>query len=105
MTVFQRTPNYSIPAHNRVLSDEEVAEFKADYRNYRYEQKISLFGVPIPPPKPSALAVSEEERLADYQEGWDDGLMPAIMGRYEDLLVDKEANETAAQFVRDKIAR
>ena len=104
LTVFQRTPNYSIPAHNRVLSDEEVAEFKADYRNYRYEQKISLFGVPIPPPKPSALAVSEEERLADYQEGWDDGLMPAIMGRYEDLLVDKEANETAAQFVRDKIA-
>ena len=104
LTVFQRTPNYSIPAHNRVLSDEEVAEFKADYRDYRHEQKISLFGVPIPPPKPSALAVSEEERLADYQEGWDDGLMPAIMGRYEDLLVDKEANETAAQFVRDKIA-
>ena len=104
LTAMQRTPNYSIPAHNRVLSDEEIAEFKADYRNYRHEQKISTFGVPIPPPKPSALAVSEEERLADYQEAWDDGLMPAIMGRYADLLVDKEANETAAQFIRDKIA-
>jgi cyclohexanone monooxygenase len=104
LTVFQRTPNYSIPAQNRVLTAEEIAEFKAGYREYREEQKVSGFGVPVPPPEPSALAVPEEERRAAYQHGWDEGMLTAILAKYEDLLFNKEANETAAEFVREKVA-
>jgi cyclohexanone monooxygenase len=103
LTVFQRTPNFSMPAGNRPLSEDEVAEMKADYRAWREAQRTSGFGVPVPPATKSALEATEEERAAVYQAGWDKGSLVAILTAYTDTLMDKEANDTAAEFVRAKI--
>ncbi|MEQ8719122.1 MAG: NAD(P)/FAD-dependent oxidoreductase [Acidimicrobiales bacterium] len=103
LTVFQRTPNFSLPAQNRDLTGDEIEEFKADYRHFREEQRASAYGVPAPPPEPSALAVAAEERNRKYQQAWDKGGFAEFFP-YADLLTDIEANETVAQFVRDKIA-
>ncbi|MFC5951942.1 flavin-containing monooxygenase [Pseudonocardia lutea] len=101
--VFQRTPNFSMPAGNRPLTEEEVAARKATYREYRKAQQLSTFGVPVPEPTQSALEVPEEERTATYQAGWEQGNLVAVLASYTDTLVDKDANETAAEFVRSKI--
>jgi cyclohexanone monooxygenase len=103
LTVFQRTPNFSMPAGNRPLSPDEVAEMKANYRAWREAQRTSGFGIPSEPSTTLALSVPEEERNATYQVGWDKGDLVSLIGSYADTLVDPAANETAAEFIRAKI--
>jgi cyclohexanone monooxygenase len=104
-TVFQRTPVFSLPARNRLLTDQEVAERKAIYRDWRDRKRRSGFGVPTEVPTLSALEVSDEEREATYRQGWDEGSLIKILSAYIDLMIDPAANETAADFVRNEIRR
>ncbi len=103
LTVFQRTPNFSIPAGNRPLTDAELADMKANYREWRQAQRHSGFGVPVEEATQSAHEVAVEERDARYQAGWERGNLVAILGSYTDTLIDKAANDTAAEFIRTKI--
>ncbi len=104
LTVFQRTPNFSVPARNRKLTVETTASAKAAYKaGYRQAARESGFGVPGPVATQSALEVSEEERQATFQAGWDSGTLIAMIGCYTDILVNKEANDTVADFIRAKI--
>ncbi len=92
-----------MPAGNRPLTDDEIATMKARYREWREAQRTSGFGVPVEAATQSALEVEEAERDARYQAGWDQGNLVAIIGAYTDTIVDKAANETAAEFIRAKI--
>jgi cyclohexanone monooxygenase len=103
LTVFQRTPNFSMPAGNRPLADEEVADMKGRYPEFRRAQRESGFGVPIEAATQSALEVPEDVRTTTYQDGWDAGNLVAILASYTDTLTSKDANDTAAEFVRSKI--
>lgn len=103
LTVFQRTPNFSMPAGNRPLIEAEISEMKANYRGWRKAQQESSFGVPVEEATQSALEVSEEERNATYQEGWEKGNLVAVLASYTDTITDKAANDTAAEFIRSKI--
>ncbi|MFJ8045510.1 flavin-containing monooxygenase [Kitasatospora sp. NPDC096147] len=104
LTVFQRTPAYALPAHNRPLTAAEVAEWKAGYPEFRAAQRRSKGGSVCEMPTRSALEVSEEERTAAYEAAWQEGLLSAILRSYTDILVNAEANETVAAFIRSKIA-
>ena len=104
MYVFQRTATFSFPAMNRPLNDDEAGAIKADYSGYRAAMRHSPFGiVPHPPAQESALMVSEEARRAKYEQAWDSGVLIALMASYNDVLVSRDANDTIANFVRDKI--
>ncbi len=103
LTVFQRTPNFSMPAGNRPLDPQEVADMKARYREHREAARQSGFGVPVEEPTKSALEATPEEREAAYQAGWDSGNLVGMLLCYNDLLYNKEANDTAAEFIRNKI--
>ena len=103
LTVFQRTPAYSLPARNRELRPDEITEMKENYRAYRQAQKESGFGVPTPVPTKSALEVSEEERHARFEEAWESGSLVNLLTTYTDLAVDQEANDTAKRFIHGKI--
>ena len=103
LTVFQRTPAYSLPARNRELRPDEITEMKENYRTYRQAQKESGFGVPTPVPTKSALEVSEAERHARYEEAWESGSLVNLLTTYTDLAVDQEANDTAKRFIHRKI--
>ncbi len=105
LTVFQRTPNFSMPAANRPLADAEVSQMKANYRAWREEQRASAFGIPREPATQSALEVSAAERDSAYQAGWDAGDLVSLIGSYTDVLTDRAANETAAEFVRSQIRK
>lgn len=103
LTVFQRTPNFSIPAANGPNDPEELAEIKARYADYREINRRSFGGVPIDLPTVSALDVSDEERTAAFEAGWGQGGIFALSALYTDLRTDIEANNHVAEFVRSKI--
>ncbi|WP_460451044.1 flavin-containing monooxygenase [Alsobacter sp. SYSU BS001988] len=103
LTVFQRTPNFSIPARNAALTPDEIARWKKDYPALRKRAReetrsgtIYEFAVK------SALEATPEEREAEYQRRWDKG-GANFMHAYNDLVVNEQSNETAADFVRRKI--
>jgi cyclohexanone monooxygenase len=102
LVVFQRTPSYSIPAHNAELDAERVRQVKADYAGFRKRNSQLPFGANFPPSDRSALQVDAEERAREYEARWRQGGLGFITA-FNDLLVDRAANETAAEFVRGKI--
>ena len=100
--VFQRTPNFSIPAHNRPLSPEVAEDWQTHRLEYRQRARTSLTSFRFAMNTQSALAVSPQERLREYEECWRRGGLPFI-GAFADLMLSREANDTAAEFVRSKI--
>jgi cation diffusion facilitator CzcD-associated flavoprotein CzcO len=100
--VFQRTANYSIPAHNRPLAPEAVRAIKADYAGLRARAWRSPVGVDFHYRQQSALEATPEERQREYESRWQHGGL-GFMGAFGDLMLSHEANATAAAFVRAKI--
>ena len=100
--VFQRTPNYTIPAQNVPLDPDYVREFKANYADLRQEAKQGKSGMLVRINTASALEMTPEERRHEYETRWSEGGF-GFMAAFTDLLFVEEANETAAEFVRGKI--
>ncbi len=92
-----------MPAHNRPLTQDELAEAMAEYPQTCDAMRASGFGMPSAPPTTSALEVSGQERAATFQAGWDRGDLVSLIGGFTDTLVSAEANEKAAEFIRAKI--
>ena len=105
VTVLQRTPAYAVPAHNGPLDPAEVHRIKADYVNWRKVARNSRpgYGGHVPRPEVSALAVDEAERTAAYDARWEEGGL-LFLGAFNDLLLDTAANDTAADYLRGRIA-
>ena len=74
VTVFQRTPNYSIPARNRPLTSEEKVSVKANYRKLRQTDRESPAGLTLDFNRQSALEVTQEERQKKFAEAWETGV-------------------------------
>ncbi len=102
LTIFQRTANYAIPAHNKPLAPEIEVEWKANYPEYRARARAMPTGVLFDYSSDKALETPAEVRVAEYQRRWDRGGL-SFLGAYMDLLVDDNANRTAATFVAAKI--
>ena len=100
--VFQRTPNYSMPAHNAPLDPDYERRVKADYAEFRRQARESRVGFVTERSGDSALAVSTAEREREYERRWQRGGL-GFSATYADLLLDKQANDTAAEFFRAKI--
>jgi cyclohexanone monooxygenase len=100
--VFQRTPTYSVPAHNAPLDRELEARVKADYRGLRERAAQTVFDIDGNFSDTPALSVSEEERQRTYEQRWQEGGI-TYLGAFGDLVLDAKANETAQEFVRRKI--
>ncbi len=104
LTVFQRTANFSVPAANAPITDEVDAQVKASYRQRREAARNSPTGLSVPVNRQSALEVPDEERRAHYEQAWP-RLGFGFALAYYDLLRDQRANDTAAEFIREKIAQ
>jgi len=103
LTVFQRTPNFSIPARNRPLGETEMAEFKATYPERRRQAWGSGGGLPSANSFASALDLSEEEFEAEMERRWEIGGL-TFLYTFRDFRTNLESNERIAEFIRAKIA-
>jgi cyclohexanone monooxygenase len=101
--VFQRTPNYSMPARNRPLPADELRAVLRGYAERRRAAERSDSGVPVAPPERSALEVTAEERRRMYEAGWQRGGINALSYAFTDFFSDERANRTAQDFAREKI--
>tara|TARA_R110001592_G_scaffold6045_22_gene32903 strand:+ start:11791 stop:14406 length:2616 start_codon:yes stop_codon:yes gene_type:complete len=103
LTVFQRTPNFSVPAHNGPIADERLVAYRQDPAAYREEARHSGIGVPTTPADVSALEVSPQEREATYEEVWQRGELAHLLEPYNDLRISAESNDTIRCFIHNKI--
>jgi cyclohexanone monooxygenase len=104
LTVFQRTANFSIPARNASLSAEERQSWRADYPEIRRKaREETRNGIYTEVPDRGALDDGDNERRAKYEARWSRGGL-TFMSVYNNLALDKAANDTAANFVHEKIA-
>ncbi|MGR8919842.1 MAG: flavin-containing monooxygenase, partial [Gammaproteobacteria bacterium] len=103
LTVFQRTPQYSIPAGNRPMDKAFLQEVQGDWASWREKMAESPTGMPYPVPERSALDDTPAERQRVYEALWADGGLHMLFCGYNDILFDKAANETLAEFCRGKI--
>ncbi len=103
LVVFQRTPNFSIPARNGPLSPEKLAQL-ANEAEYRASARLSFGGIAnmersiIP-----TFSVSESERQARYERAWESGLLFETLTVFADVGSNPAANHEFAEFVRSKI--
>jgi cyclohexanone monooxygenase len=102
VTVFQRTPNFSIPSRNRPMTPDYAQSWKDVYPARRAEARQARTGVLANPNDIGAMAVSGAERRAIYEQRWASG-GTTFMAAFNDLIFNQESNDSAADFVREKI--
>ena len=100
--VFQRTPNFSVPAHNAPLDPDYERRVKANYADFRQQARESRVGFVVERNDQSALEVPPEVREREYETRWQRGGL-GFSSTFTDLLISKDANDTAADFFRAKI--
>lgn len=104
LIVFQRTANFSVPARNAALTDEERSAFRKNYREIRrFAREVARNGIYAEQPDRGALDDVDDVRRAKYSARWERGGL-TFMYAYNNLGLDRAANDTAADFVRGKIA-
>ncbi|MEM5275159.1 NAD(P)/FAD-dependent oxidoreductase [Cupriavidus taiwanensis] len=102
LTVFQRTPSFTLPARTHPLTPEFVSQIKANYPHLRRMARTTFTGGVRAVSTRPFYSVLPEERKKLMSEAWDDGALTFI-GLFSDLLFHPEANEEVAEFVRSKI--
>ena len=100
--VFQRTPNYSVPAANAPTNLDEEKDIKSRYADFRADCASRFTGYEMKLNEQSALDATAAELKEEYERRWSDGGL-MFLGGFSDILVDSDANETAANFIREKI--
>ncbi len=102
LTVFQRTPNYSVPAHNGPLAPEEVADWTANRTAYRAAIKLTPGGFFNEPRETLTFDEPPEAQIAELERRWAIGGFQ-ILGAYADMGIDPVANKVTADFAAAKI--
>ena len=100
--VFQRTPSFTMPMRNVPLEPDYVAEVKRNYAGLRESARNSPAGGIRPASTRAFFSVTPAQRLSLMEDAWKQGGL-AMLGTFSDLLVNEEANEHVAEFVRGKI--
>jgi len=103
LTVFQRTPNFSLPARNEPLAPDYEQHWKANYPALRQRARQEMrSGTIYDYSTRTARDTSDDERADEFEARWSKG-GANFMHAFKDLLLDKASNDTAADFVRAKI--
>jgi cyclohexanone monooxygenase len=102
LTVFQRTPNFAIPAWDGPVAPEVERAIMSDYRAYRQRARETSTGLVYEVSDVSALELTPEERQRELEARWQAGGFFFLFA-FSDILTNEEANEHVAEFVRAKI--
>lgn len=102
VTVFQRTPQYALPARNRPLTAEELAGYRAEWDELR-ESMCKRGGWPFKTSRLRASDFTFEQRQQRYEEMWERGGIHLSINSFVGVAVNEELNEEVSEFVRSKI--
>ncbi len=103
LTVFQRTANFCAPLRNSAIDDETQREIKANFPAI-FEKCLQTPGSFMHEfDTRSAMSVSPEERLEQYERLWQKSGFAKWLSNFYDVMMPGEANEDYAEFFRNKI--
>ena len=101
--IFQRTPNFSVPAHNGPADPEVFRQWRANREANRQAEREHPIGIVAAVVTDKLVAETPADELRRvYEERWARGGF-AFGGAYLDLLITKEANDTFVEFVAEKV--
>lgn len=107
VTVLQRTAQFTVPARNRSLTQEELEAVRENWEEVRGGMVAAPPPDAVLPMMPgngrSAFDETPEQRQALYEELWAQGTLGFVYGNYPELLVDEEINREVGAFLRGKI--
>ena len=104
LTVFQRTPNFALPAHNGPAPDDRKTYFEADRAAYREQARWSLAGVPYPQETAVSWQLSDAERRERFEKAWAAGDLVHILTQlWADQGVDFDGNALIGKLIHEKI--
>lgn len=102
LTVFQRTPNYSVPAYNRAADTRKHKRLAADVEGVWKEILESPGGLILPPGRGHSGQYTYEQIQQMLEERWAFGGQ-SLLSLFSDQGVDPQVNEIVAQFVRERV--
>ena len=100
--VFQRSPNFSVPANNHRHTKTFTDEYYDSFLAKREQASRTTYGNANWSSYPSALDVTDQRRNEIYEEYWNKG-GAGFMVSFADVLTNPKSNEFAADFIRGKI--
>lgn len=103
LTVFQRTANWAVPLRNRPLSEEDMADIRANYPAMFDMLRQTFSGFLHSWDPVNSTDVSEEVRDARYEEAWNSPGFAKWIGLYNDLAYNADANKIYCDFLADKV--
>lgn len=103
VSMFQRTPNYVTPGRNHPIGKEQMRAIKDNYPAIVEQCQRQVFGFPMEPANRLFSNVTPEEAHRVFERGWEAGGFRFLFETFDDLLVNQEANDAAAEFIRNKI--
>jgi cation diffusion facilitator CzcD-associated flavoprotein CzcO len=104
MTVFQRTPNYAVPARNHPLSDEEYDDIRSNYADIWERARDSRLGMPFEVDHLHSRNLDDEEIREVLEERWKQGGFRFLHAfEPQHILTDANINEVVSEFIREKI--
>ncbi len=103
LTVFQRTPNFSLPARNGPAPADRLAQLESDRDAYREAARRSRGGVPLELTDIMGTTASEEVARERFEEAWEAGELFHILGVFADQGFNAASNERVSEMIREKI--
>lgn len=103
LSVFQRTPNFTIPARHQAFLAEDQAAIKGNYSAIFELTRQTAGGFPYLSIDRQTMDVPVEERLQVLDALWEEGGFKFLWGGFSDLLRDPAANEFVSEYIRQKI--
>ena len=103
VTVFQRTPNYVLPARNFPVTDAHQREIRATRKEIYSKCRNQVFAFPMQDAKHSLQEYSPVVQQRILEWGWEIGGFQFAFETFNDILTDRKSNEVVAEFVRNKI--
>ncbi|MEM7218728.1 MAG: NAD(P)/FAD-dependent oxidoreductase [Pseudomonadota bacterium] len=102
LTVFQRTPQFSLPARNRPIEADELADYRARWDELRAAM-CRYGGWPFKTMRRRAQEHTPAERREIYEALWQEGGIHLMINSFVGVLSSEALNDEVADFVRDKI--
>ncbi len=104
VTVFQRTPNFVMPAVQQDMTPQWDKEIKDNYDEIIAKCRNHVFGMAFDSPVGRNLADTPPQEVQKiFEEHWPRGSFRFVFETFDDLLSNAESNKAAADFIAGKI--
>ena len=104
VTVFQRTPNFVMPAVQKPITPEWEKEIKENYHEIIAKCRNHVFGMAFDSPVGRNVADTPPDEVQRiFEEHWPRGSFRFVFETFDDLLTNAESNKAAADFIISKI--